>query len=111
MSKVITSPVEDFPGTVTLADPLTFPQSIAFEDALIAARDIEGRITRAKAQFATIPGILACVESWDLENFPENVGADNFPSTPHVPSARLIDWLSEEISIIFVGGESVPSEQ
>lgn len=33
MSKVIKSPVPKYPGTVTLYDPLSFPQVIAIEDA------------------------------------------------------------------------------
>ena len=34
MSKVITSPVKRWPGSVTLADPLTFPQYAAWRNAL-----------------------------------------------------------------------------
>lgn len=39
MSKVIKSPVDKFPGTVTLYDPLSFPQVIAIEKATVASRE------------------------------------------------------------------------
>ncbi len=34
MSKVITSPVQRWAGTVTIADPLTLPQAAVIEDAI-----------------------------------------------------------------------------
>lgn len=108
MSKVVTSPIEAFPGKVTLADPLTFPQSIVFEEAIEAT---QGETVRAKVYYALLPGILACVEEWNLEGIPSAVGADNFPSTPRQAAAELIDWLVEQILLVFSGGESVPSEQ
>ncbi len=37
MPKLITSPVDKFPGTVTLHDPLSFPMIITIEEAVAAA--------------------------------------------------------------------------
>ncbi len=39
MSKVIKSPVEAFPGTVTLYDPLSFPMVIKVEETIVAAQE------------------------------------------------------------------------
>lgn len=108
MSKVITSPVKHFPGTVTLADPLTFPQVIAFQDALNSVGEM-GTTTRAKINYTMLPAILKCIEKIDLAGFPKNVGADNWPASPRQSSAELIGWLIDEIVILHNEAETVPN--
>jgi hypothetical protein len=108
VSKVITSPVKRFPGTVTLSDPLTFPQAIAFEDGLAAVRSDREAGSITKVRFALLPGVLACVEAWRLGNFPESPSVDSFPSTPRQSVAELIDWLVGEVSALYQESEEVP---
>ena len=109
MSKVITSPVKRYSGTVTLYDPLTFPQSIAFEDALEAVRALGKTATMSKIRYAFLPGVLACVESWSLNGgFPERPALDTFPSTPKAPIGELIEWLIAEVSALYRDSEDVP---
>jgi len=110
MSKVITSNVKRWPGTVTLSDPLTFPQVIAFQDAIDAASELGSSVTVSKYNQALLPGILECVEAWDLGNFPDPVGEDNFPATPRTASASLIGWLVTEIVVLFGESEPDPNE-
>lgn len=100
MSKVITSPVDEWPGTVTLHDPLTFPQRFAFEDALTAARELREE-SEARFNYALLPGVLACVESFQLSNFPTQPAPDNWPSTPKEPTAKLVAWLVGEIAKLY----------
>lgn len=106
MSKTILSPVAKWKGSVTLSDPLTFPQSIEFEDAIKKAAEITGDIARYHA--ALIPGICACVEKWELEGL-SNVSADNFPSTPRLSAVKLISWLVTEIGALYSEGEEIPN--
>lgn len=109
MSKTITSPVERYPGTVVLYDPLTFPQAIAFEDAVNAADELRESNNVARIRFAVLPGILACVEEWHLGGeFPERPALDNFPSTPRVSTTQLIDWLIKEITALYRESDEVP---
>jgi len=109
MSKVITSPVKRYSGTVTLHDPLTFPQSIAFEDALESVRALGDTATLSKIRYAFLPGVLACVESWSLNGgFPERPALDTFPSTPKAPIGELIEWLIAEVSALYRDSEDVP---
>ena len=110
MSKTIISPVKRWPGTVTLADPLSYPQVFAWRDAIQEAQAVEGEaepdvFTRNSA---LIPGIVACVESWNLEYFPKAVTPEVFPATPPVSSSRLIAWLVEEIGKLFSEAEEIP---
>jgi hypothetical protein len=82
MSRVIQSPVKKWAGSVTLADPLTFPAFIAWNDAMRDAHQYRatdekpGDYLRYSA--AVLPGILACVEKWELKGF----SPDPFPATP-----------------------------
>lgn len=108
MSKTITSPVKRYPGTVTLSDPLTFPQAFAFEDALEAVKEARETGSPARIRFALLPGIIACVEEWHLDGFPSKPTLDTFPSTPRKSSAEIIDWLVGEISALYREADEVP---
>lgn len=104
MPKLITSPVDAWPGTVTLASPLTFPQRFAIEDALTVARSL-GEASEARFNYALLPGILACVERWELGNFPAEPTVDTWPATPRSASAQLIAWLITEIVKLYEATE------
>lgn len=108
MSKTITSPVKRFTGTVVLSDPLTFPQTFAFEDAINAVGSVRETGSMARIRYALLPGILACVEEWHLDKFPERPALDNFPSSPRQSIAELIDWLVGEIGKLYQESEDVP---
>jgi hypothetical protein len=108
MSKVITSPVEKWPGTVTLSDPLTFEQAIAVEKAFDAVRELGEGVSHTEQDLALIPAVVACVELWKLEGLSERVTVDTFPATPRRSSARLIAWLVTEIGKLFAESEELP---
>ena len=108
MSKVIECPVKRFPGTVTLSDPLTFPQVFAIQDALEAAGELGDEIQVLRYNHAILPGVIECVEKWELEGVPNPPDADNFPATPAEASARLVAWLVGEISDLFNEAEPDP---
>lgn len=109
MSKVIVSPVKRFSGTVTLSDPLTFPQVIGLEESFARRSELGDDPTFAQAVYALLPGLLPCVEKWELSGFPATVAADNFPATPRDSVARLIAWLVKEVSALYKEAEEVPN--
>jgi hypothetical protein len=106
MSKVITSPVKRWPGTVTLADPLSFPQAIAVEEALDTVRDSDNP-SRQEINHALLPAIMGCVEKWNLEGMADP--PDPFPATPSVSSAQLLSWLFREVTALFMEDTEVPN--
>ena len=110
MSKIVQSPVKRWPGTVTLSDPLTFPQALAVEDALEAAKELGEEASQRRQNYTVLPGLLGCVEKWDLDGFVENPTADTFPSTPAIASAELIGWLIEEVISLYYEAEPDPNE-
>lgn len=107
MSKIITSPVKRWAGTVTLADPLTFPQYQAWQTAARAAGLVlqNENATPSMMDERLVPGVLACVERWELQGFPAPVTVENFPATPRKASAQLVAWLVREISALVKGDE------
>lgn len=113
MSKIITSPVKRYAGTITISDPLTLPQVVAIQDALRAAEELKKAdpgATQAKYNLALLPGFLTCVEKIDIAGL-ENVSAATWPGSPYQSSARLIAWLIDEIMGLFLEAEEpVPNE-
>lgn len=130
MSKSILSPVTRFPGSVTIPNPLTFPQYIAWKRTtqnLLAAfeKAHEGEPEPEEGDkpslklwevggvdeytLLAIPGICEVVEKWDLAGFPPDPTPDTFPATPRVAVARLIYWLVSEIDAVAYQGDDDPN--
>jgi len=100
MSRVITSPSQRWPGTVTLADPLTFVQYIAWRDTLRAAPDPAADYDRYC--LALLPGLCACVEQWNLEGVGQ-LSPDTFPASPRRAADELLSWLVSALRVIITG--------
>jgi hypothetical protein len=108
MSKVITSPVEEFPGTVTLYDPMTLPMVLAFNRGSKAAGEAEDALEKISLH---LPGILGCVEKWDIEGVPpDRQNVANFPFTPLAPAIRLMSWLISEVNKVMFATAEVPND-
>lgn len=112
MSKVIVSPVERWAGSVTLHDPLTLPQMAAFHAAFLRADDlrVNSKATNAMYYNALMPGIYACIKSFDLKNWP-GIIPDLFPAKPLDDSAKMAAWLIDEVTKLATeADEAVPKE-
>jgi hypothetical protein len=108
MGKTIASPVARWPGSVTLADPMTFPQFQAWAEATRAAQAVAAA-SGAQSDYdrALLPGVCACVETWNLAGLPA-LTPESFPATPRAASTRLIGWLIGEITRLVVEDETGP---
>lgn len=104
MSRTVISPVKRWPGSVVLADPLTFPQFIAWKDAILSAPERAADYARYNA--ALLPGICACVEKWALAGLGQPT-AETFPATPPGDVDHLLGWLTHEINKIVTGADEV----
>ena len=123
MSKVINSPAEKWPGTVTLCDKLTAPQVFAIEDALDETAEIEPSAFKSvvgkknkvqlkwqsRLNYAYLPAIILCVEKWELEDFPKDVERDTFPSIQSIDATELISTLFLELMDIYKEETTVPN--
>lgn len=114
MSKIVTSPVKRWAGTVTLADPLTEAQAIEIERAEFIFKEAEERAAEAKFKdlqealnrSAKLKVVKACVEKWELQDFV----SEPFPFSPRADSRKMIDFLYEEIRAVYFGEAVVPNE-
>jgi cephalosporin hydroxylase len=109
MSKTVTSPVKKFPGTVRISEPLTYPQCFAIEDALAAHNELDSKATARRRQHVLLPGIMACIEEWNIEGIPDDLHVDNFPATPTNAIDELVAWLLDEIVSVYRDDED-PNE-
>ena len=112
MSKTITYTGKKWAGSVTLSEPLTLPQAEAFEAGLVIPKDYptEGSVFHTVMDKEKLPALLACVEKWELSNFPAEVNAHTFPFSPRGANHELITWLYSEIGILYAGEAEIPNE-
>lgn len=109
MSKTITSPSKRWAGSVTISDPLTLPQAEAIESALeFSAHGDKVYLTVIDKSY--LPAVFACVEKWELSNFPENPEIGNIPMSPRKESSELYQWIWGAIRGVYLGESQVPNE-
>jgi len=110
MPKVLTSPVERWPGTVVLPDYFNFGQLMAWDHAMLAAQEvIERSGTWTEVDKVLLSGFLACVTEWKLSSFPESVSVETFPAHPRKARRKLFSWLTDEITRAIAEGDEVPN--
>jgi hypothetical protein len=115
MSKVITSPIPRWSGTVTLANPITEAQAIEIERTMAIVKEAGERVEE-KSNFkelqhtlnksAKLRAVLMCVEKWELQDFT----VDPFPFSPKGDSNKLIAFLFDEILAVYEGDAFIPNE-
>lgn len=108
MPKTITSPVKEFPGTITLKQPLMMEEALALEEAIDQVREMqktykaEGKkLSRIKTDAIYIPALCLCIEKAEIAGLDEH--PQKIPFTPRLASARFISWLVNELMTIYIG--------
>ena len=104
MPKVVISPSLRWPGQISVSSPLNLPQALAWEKAIRTAQAVAENGTLTDYNYAVLPGIIACVEKWELEGIGDPT-PDTFPASPRKASIELITWLMTEVSRVYVGEE------
>ncbi len=61
-------------------------------------------MTETAAQKRMLPVVLKCVETWKIDGV-ENPTPATFPGTPKKDASRLMGWLIDRITEIYVGEE------
>ena len=115
MPRLITSPVPEFPGTITLCDPLTLQQcytiSVAFETIKVNSEDETS--TRSKKAYARsrdiLDALIACSEKWEIQGQPEKPTQETFIGSPVDKTNTLLTWAFSELQKIYFGEIVVPN--
>jgi len=112
MSKTIKSPVDEFPGKITLPDFLTMPQVLLYERGISESLVlIEQEANPSEIDSVILPAICEIVEEWDIggDYWPdEAIGPGNFPGSPRIPSSNFLGWVMQEVREIY--NPSIPKE-
>lgn len=123
MSKEITIKNKIWKGTVTIYDRLVLSQVELVEEALLdnppfTQREVtnekgekEIKISRRYTHLdkPKIPALIACVEKWEIENFPDKPTIETFPLTPRAATSELIQQIFDEIKLIYNGEIELPN--
>jgi hypothetical protein len=107
MSKVLTSPVKRFPGTVTIADPLSYAQLEAWMHGVNAVQRVKGtdEDTSLHTEKTMWKAIWPCVEKWDLKGL-QPLNVEEIPSTPRTAVIRVLSWLSDAVNHVLEDDEA-----
>jgi len=106
VSRIISSPVKAWPGSVTIRDPLLWPEFITLHRAILLSKACEA--DEAEKATLLLPGLCAMVEEWHLIG----LGAltpETWPASPLKDSFELIGWLMAEAGRLMAGAEEVPN--
>jgi len=99
---------------VEFHDPLTYPQVIAYQHGLSDVRKLlenGKKPSLPELHFALLPSILECVVKFKIKHLPKQVTVETFPASPSVQAGLFMDWLREEVLLIYSGAtEEVPKE-
>jgi hypothetical protein len=110
MSKTVAYKGKKWAGSVTFFDPLTILQASNYEMARENGRAFEsfGKDSAVYAS-AIIPGVLKCVEKWNLEGIPEGITLDNIPLKPHKERAEFVEWLVTNVEELYKDTDDIPN--
>lgn len=105
MSKIITSSLKRWPGTVVLQDPILWPAYMALRNGIDQAAKAEDEDEKVRL---TLPGMCACVEEWHLDGLGQ-LTPETFPASPRLSAFKLFTWiLGAEIEVL-TEAEEVPN--
>ncbi len=100
-----------YTGSVRIFDRLTLSQVELIEAAIYDAPEVvDGKVKLTSLDKPRLPALLACVEKWELSNFPEDLSVENFPLSPRRETHNLIDSIFSEIAKIYNGELDIPNE-
>jgi hypothetical protein len=109
MSTAHESPVKKFPGSVTMPDYLSYPQVLAFRRAVKEAKELGDDVPLFEYNHALLPGIIPCVEKWEIPSLPQSITADSFPVAPSQASQRFTAWLIRLVTELMNEAEDIPN--
>lgn len=109
MSRTVTSPSTRWPGSVTLSDPLTYPQLIVWYKAVSEASKTSQDGSPVESDYAILRGVYTVVEKWDLQNWTAT-SPDNFPATPRKYVIEMVSWLIDSINALVDEAEALPPQ-
>lgn len=107
MSKIITSPVEKFQGTIVLQSPIIFDLYLEWMD--IAQEAAEKKTTKEMV-FTYIPMLCKLIERADIVGMVEHPTVETWPKTPAPSVLALVAWLVNEARSLIAEADTIPPD-
>lgn len=107
MSTVLTSPVPEFPGTITLPDKLPIHKVAAWNTALKETYKYTETID--KANNVMLPALLPCIEAWAIVGQTSSPTPETFNYTPWREAEKFYVWVFGSVFDLIMGAESIPN--
>jgi hypothetical protein len=107
---IIQSESDRWPGTVTICDQLTLPQVELIENAFELQQGDGDKVFFTVIDKRHIPAIIACVEKWELKNFPIPPTLETWLMQARKESHTLIRQIWEAILKVYTGEQEIPNE-
>lgn len=106
MSKIITSPIESFPGTITFPDRLNLHQVAVWERVIVASQ----RMPPGDAQRweIVLPALEEIVIDWNIEGVDKHPTAENFDFFPYDEASLFTRWVREQVSLLNLRERVIP---
>lgn len=88
----IKSPVENWPGTITLPEPFNLSQMCVIQDMLDALDEMEEkrRANNIRVNKILVPFLFQLVEEWNIEGIEQD--PEKFPGEPVVDVSVFVMW-------------------
>jgi len=110
VSKVIQSTSTRWPGSVTITTDPSWEQIDALESSFDIDIPKTDKVWYSVIDRNKIPAVIAWVEKWELQNFPDAPTDETFPRVPRVESHKLVDGIMREIMAVYNGAQEIPNE-
>lgn len=111
----IESPVDIWPGTITLKENLYLPQTVAVIEAVeetgfLNKEEGEPFFVKLSDHLTMLPAILDCIDEWNIEGYPRPTSEKDFLGRPLAKATTLATWLFNEVFNYILDVDSVPNE-
>ena len=108
MSRIITSPVQEFPGTVTISEPVLYPQYLQYRRLMVESDQAHTDGRFVDQEIAAWGALVACIETFDVPGFESN-DPTQFPASPRRAVIDLLQFIVGEVRKVIVGEEHIPN--
>ena len=105
MSKILESPVKEFPGTIEFPDYLTLPQMSEYSDMQIY---VKGKSDFTHA-LVMLPLQRKITKEWNITGLPKDRDFTVEQFKPVLPLLSLIEWIHKEILKLIMDEKEIPN--
>jgi len=109
MSKTVKSPIEVLPGSITISQPVLYPQYVKYRRLMGESDQAHEDGDNVAQEYKAWAAVCACLDAFDVPGF-ENRDPEQFPASPRRAVVDLLLWALSEVNKVITGEETVPND-